>query len=801
MTAERWRAVREILYAASEMDAPARERYLNEACGPDSELRAEVERLLAALNGSGDFLEPAGRPPEPGASSRIGPYLILNEAARGGMGVVYQAVRADDYQQKVAIKLIKRDLETEFLIARFRQERQVLALLNHPNIARILDGGTTADGRPYLVMEWVDGQPITEYCATKSLGLRSRLELFLDVAEAVAHAHRNLVVHRDLKPSNILITAEGNPKLLDFGIAKILNPEMMDGAPTLATAQTRALTPDYASPEQVRGEPATTATDIYSLGAVLFELLTGCRAHRFETRTPVEIERVVCTQRLVAPSRVTAEGGSPARQLRGDLDNVVLKALEKDPARRYATVLDFAADVRRYLEGRPVVARPASAWRRASKFTRRNKALVGAAAVAVLALAAGTVVALWQAQAARQQRAAAERRFELARSVAGSLLFEIHDAIAELAGASQAREIVLRRSLEYLDALSREAGSSTELERDLANGYERAATLQGAAGQTNLGNRDAAARSLRKALALREQVLAANPRSVASRRELAATHRAVVLLGGDGAEMLRHAGAALQILDELRRQKPGDRGLDREAAESEFCEARSLVALARYPEAMVHYRNAIAYAAPADPVNVPLYRKSLGAVLIETNDLPGALQEYRAAAALDEAQVRARPTDSRRKLDLSFDYSDWAFILVRMKKPAEAVRIYRRAEAIRLSAAAADPRDARAAGALVSVERRMAVAMADAGDRQGSEASFRKAVRAAESAIRTVPNPKVGKQALADTCWYFGRTYKEQWSSCAQARAWLTRARDLYRELNLPSSGSEKALSECASRP
>lgn len=280
MTAERWRHIREVLYAAAGKEAADRALFLRESCGDNSDLRLEVERLLAALDESGAFLEP-GSPAERDLSGgKIGPYLILEQAGQGGMGTVYRAVRDDDYHQQIAIKLVKRDLETDILLARFRQERQVLALLNHPNIARLLDGGTTADGRPYLVMEWVDGAPITEYCRTRNLSLQQRLRLFLSVCQAVAHAHGNLVVHRDLKPSNILITPEGVPKLLDFGIAKIVSPEpCRDGAAmTLAGAQ--ALTPEYASPEQVRGEPATTATDIYSLGAVLYELLAGARPHK-----------------------------------------------------------------------------------------------------------------------------------------------------------------------------------------------------------------------------------------------------------------------------------------------------------------------------------------------------------------------------------------------------------------------------------------------------------------------------------------------------------------------------------------
>ncbi len=432
MAAERWRQAREILYAASAMDPQARAAHLRSACQGDDDLRKEVERLLVALDESGTFLEP-GALGELREGVKVGPYRILGEAGRGGMGVVYRAVRDDDYRQEVALKLVKRDMESGLLIMRFRQERQALALLNHPNIARLLDGGSTADGRPYLVMEWVAGQPVTTYCEDRGLSLGARLKLFLRICDAAAHAHRNLVVHRDLKPSNIVITGEGEPKLLDFGIAKIFAPASEVASDT-ATLGARILTPDYASPEQVRGDPVTTATDIYSLGAVLYEMLAGRRPHQFATRAAAEIEEVVCANQVARPSAAAAVDGVGRSELRGDLDNIVLKALETDPQRRYSHVDEFAGDVRRYLEGRPVLARPASLWYRASKFTRRNRLAVSAAAAIALAMAAGLLVALWQAQAARRERAIAERRFELAREAAGSLLFEVHDQIADLAG-------------------------------------------------------------------------------------------------------------------------------------------------------------------------------------------------------------------------------------------------------------------------------------------------------------------------------------------------------------------------------
>jgi eukaryotic-like serine/threonine-protein kinase len=802
MTAERWRQVREVLYAAAQKDPAARARFLGERCGGDSGLRAEVERLLAALDESGAFLEPPAPAGRDLSGGKIGPYLILEPAGQGGMGMVYRAVREDDYRQEVAIKLVKREVETAALTARFRQERQALARLNHPNIARLLDGGSTADGRPYLVMEWVEGSSITAYANEQGLEVRQRLMLFLTMCDAVAHAHRNLVVHRDLKPSNVLITAAGAPKLLDFGIAKILAPEADDEPEpvTMTPAGGQALTPDYASPEQVRGEPLTTATDIYSLGATLYELLTGVRPHKFETRTPTEIERVVCERDIALPSAVAQAPGVPAAVLRGDLDNVVRKAMEKDAGRRYSHAEEFATDVRRYLEGRPVLARPGSAAYRARKFAARNKVLAVAAVAVTFALAAGLGLALWQANVARHQRELAERRFELARRVADSLLYEINDRIQDLAGSTAARELLLRRSLEYLDALSRESGSNAPLEMDVANAYMRAAMLQGVPGVSNLGNPAAARESLRKAQALLESALAVSPRSVEIRRDLARMHREAAEVGPDNADSGRHAQAALDLAEELRRERPQDAAVLDELELSEFAMARSLVMLDRYAEGIAYYRRSLTHAGGSAPLNVALAHKSLGAVLFKTGDLAESLKEYQAAMAIDEQRVRTNPANGRARLDLSYDYADMGLVLLRLRRTAESVEMYRKAEGLRAQMVAADPRDARAAAALVSGEWRLGWALSVAGDRAQATEAFRRAVSGAKEMIARLPDKTVGMRALAAASWNIGEAYRRVWGSCAQAVPWLRRARELYGEIGEPTRRLDASLSACGVR-
>ncbi len=389
MTPERWKKVEEVFESALERTTEERPAYLAEACSGDESLRGQVEALLRSHEQAGSFIEAPAVPhllptieDDPAATvigRRIGAYKIVREIGRGGMGAVYLAVRADDeFQKRVAIKLIKRGMDTDFVIRRFRHERQILASLDHPNVARLLDGGTTEDGLPYFVMEFVEGRPIDKYCDTQRLSITERLRLFLKVCSAVQYAHQNLIIHRDLKPSNILVTADGTPKLLDFGIAKLLNPEI--ASPTLdpTTATLRLMTPEYASPEQVRGEPATTISDVYSLGVLLYELLTGHRPYRLLSRLPEEIAHVICKEEPEKPSvivgrvenigfniEVTPQAIVKARQatleklhrqLAGDLDSIVLKALRKEPQNRYSSVEQFSDDISRHLEGLPVSA-------------------------------------------------------------------------------------------------------------------------------------------------------------------------------------------------------------------------------------------------------------------------------------------------------------------------------------------------------------------------------------------------------------------------------------------------------------
>jgi non-specific serine/threonine protein kinase/serine/threonine-protein kinase len=581
--------VRQILEQALEVSPDRRSVYLEEVCAGDKVLRREVEALIAADQQAGTgFL--AGSAVEASsilaapeelvslAGTRIGPYQIVEEIGQGGMGTVYRAVRADDqYRKEVAIKVVRGGLGDEFRLHRFLSERQILANLDHANIARLLDGGATEDGRPYVVMEYVEGRPIDEYCDQGKLPVPERLKLFRTVCSAVAYAHQRLVIHRDIKPVNILVTKDGDPKLLDFGIAKILDPA--DTGVDQTVTVMRLMTPEYASPEQVRGEPITTASDVYSLGVVLYGLLTGRRPYGPASRVPRDIVQAVIETEPEKPSAsvtraetVTAQSVSETRdeipeklqrRLRGDLDNIVLKALRKEPERRYASVEQFSEDIRRHLEGLPVIARPDTFFYRSGKFVKRHKASVASAITVLLTLIVGLAITVHETYVARAERAKAEQRFNDVRKLANSLLFEVHDAIQTLPGATPARKLIVDRALQYLDALAKEAKGDLSLQRELGAAYEKVGDVQGGFRSSNLGDVPGSIASYRKSLTIRQSVVAADPENVAAERELITSHGKLsdALMGvGDSAGSLDQLHQLLPIAERLSASDPKNLG-------------------------------------------------------------------------------------------------------------------------------------------------------------------------------------------------------------------------------------------------
>ncbi len=536
MKTGRWNRIRELFEATCELAPADRHAFLTDACGDDGDMRVEVESILAASEQTPDLLdEPAVNAfpelfephrPETLVGRRVGAYELVRLLASGGMGAVYLARRADDeYEQTVAVKLVKHRIVSDETLRRFRAERQTLASLDHPNIARLLDGGVTADGVPFFVMEFVDGVSIDRYCDEHRLSTLERLRLFRLVCSAVAYAHQNLIVHRDLKPGNILVTPEGVPKLLDFGIAKVLdaNANGHHRDPT-ATVQ-RVMTREYASPEQIRAEPVTTATDVYSLGVVLFELLTGHRPYRLRNRLPHEIERTICEEDPERPStavrrietvtrgdqstrlKLTPQSvsrtreGQPdrlRRRLSGDVDEIILKSLRKEPTHRYGSVEQFSEDIRRHLEGLPVAARRGSLGYRGVKFLRRNRARVIATVVVTVLLVSGLVATTWQGQLARtasRQTQAEARKVERANAFLIRMLRSVDP------GAATGPHGSVRLMLDEA-AASIEAGA-------LAGQPDVEASVRTTLGMTylRLGGLDEAGAHLQTALDIRRRVL------------------------------------------------------------------------------------------------------------------------------------------------------------------------------------------------------------------------------------------------------------------------------------------------------
>ena len=577
-SAARWEQVESLFHQL--LDAPQgdRERALIASCGADEQLRRELMELLAAHDATG----PLGRlsqeaEPLP-ALEWIGPYRLIRTLGEGGMGVVYLAERSGDgFTQTVALKLIRAGYATTSLEMRLAEERRILAKLEHPGIARFIDGGSTSSGQPYVAMEYVEGVDLVQYCATHALTLRERLVLFCDVCDAVHYAHQQLVVHRDLKPGNIHVTRDGRPKLLDFGLAKVL-----EGEESLEATQTAHwVTIGYASPEQLRHGRVSTLTDIYALGVVLYELLAGRRPHDLSGLGPAEMVRVVCDETVQPPSATVGQTASVSesadrirKTIRGDLDVIVLKALATDPDRRYNSAGALADDVRRFLDGRPVLARPDSVWYRASKFAVRHSAGVTAAVLVLLFLTTGLGVALWQAREARIARERAETAMRQSDDVTSFLLGLVaaSDPMSALVDTVAAREI-LRRGTSEAERLGAQPALQARMFDALGEIYDK------------LGRHGDAERLLTRSLALRRAALGPAHADVAISLQRLGTHYRT---------MSAYPRAETLYLDALRmRQRLLDPN-DPAIAETLGYLGFLMPYLGRLPESESYYRQSVA---------------------------------------------------------------------------------------------------------------------------------------------------------------------------------------------------------------
>ncbi len=747
MNGGRWHAVRALFDAALEQRQEQRAAFLS-ARSPDAEVRAAVEDLLRAAATAGDFLEtPAvgqldvtlGQPEQKDDDSvvvpqRIGAYQVIRRVGVGGMGSVFLARRLDAPQApEVAVKVIKRGMDSEFVVGRFRHERQILASLDHPNIARLLDGGTTDDGLPYFVMEYIEGEAVDEYCGRHGLTVNQRLDLFLQICAAVSYAHRHLVVHRDIKPKNILVTRDGVPKLLDFGLAKVLSPEPAEAVSRTATAL-RMLTPNYASPEQVRGDPITTATDVYSLGVVLYELLAGCRPYRISHHSSGEIARVVCE---VEPERPPKSARVPA-----DLSTIALTALRKEPQRRFASVDHLAEDIGRYRSGLPVSARKDTFGYRAGKFLRRHRAGVAAAVVVLLAIVGGLTATTWQARVAETERARAERRYRDLRRLAGTLLFELDEAIADLPGSTRARELLVKRALEYLSALEQESGEDLSLQRELAVAFSRVGEVQARGFGLDLGEITGALASFHKGMLIRQRLVDADPTNLQDQDDLAESLlRISQVMGqmGEAADNISYAHQAVTIREVLVASAP-----DRLA-----------------------FRAGLAAA-----------YETLGGALMRDVDLEGMLEAFTKLLALRQELLRGGGDSVRSRCDLADALLDVGLAQELKGDRSAALASWLEAESVLEALAAEAPGSERVRSSLLRTFTQIGGSLNASGQKQQALECLRHAVALGETLHATDPGNAEVRHRLSETYLDLGTTLADI-GARAEASEVLGKAREL----------------------
>ena len=750
MTPERWQQIRDVLDGALELAPDERSAFLDGACASDPSLREEVEVLLAqSAHVPSGFLQSSAmaemmsaelESASSAADMKEGQefaqrFHLIRRLGEGGMGQVWLAEQIFPVRRQVALKMIKAGMFDEAVVERFQAERQSLAIMEHPAIAKVFDAGTTPQGQPYFVMEYVPGLPITEYCDQKKLTIRDRLELLIETCDGVQHAHQKAIIHRDLKPANILVVeVDGKPvpRIIDFGLAKAVTQAIAGDARKTQFGNLVG-TPGYMSPEQadVNVQDIDTRTDVYSLGVVLYVLLSGREPLESKPGQKQQVDELLRKLREDEPprpsARVTGDRHSSStiaearsteprqltRVLRGDLDCIAMKALEKDRSRRYGAPSELAADIRRYLNHEPVLARPASAAYRSGKFVKRHKFALAVASVFALTMLAGVVAIVREAQIARMQEARAERRFNDVRSLANSLLFDVYDSIQDLPGSTPARRIVADRALHYLDTLSQQSAGSPDLERELATAYERVGDVEGNPYFANLGDAAGAIQSYRKALRIRLSLAGDHPGAFPDQAALVATYM--------------NLGLALEV------------NFDTAAA-------------------MDAYRKAYAIATPwaVDRKDDPQAQETLAGVcfslaiaLADQGDIAGSLNYYRESAAIREA-IRGGSQAFRDQVQtrLAGVYGYMAGDLSLQGDLASAIALQNKAHAILAAQVAADPQDSQLREFLLESEYWVANYAEQKGDYRQAISNYREAFAGYQNLSKADPRDALAMRYL-----------------------------------------------------
>ncbi len=797
MTQPTWETVENLFHAAAQLPPEAQSAFLRDRCGEDAGLLKQVEALLEANRQAGDFLQDtvqaaAATAWRNRAGQNVGPYRLLAEIGHGGMGRVFLAERADDqYSQKVAIKIVKNELGSD-IHQRFRAERQILANLEHPGIARLLDGGATESGSPYLVMEYVDGVSIERYCRDHSLPLEKRLQLFRMVCAAVAYAHRNLVVHRDLKPGNILVPADGMPRLLDFGIAKLLDAgPPVSGKPATRPTE-RMMTPEYASPEQVRGGPITTATDVYALGLLLYELLADRRPFDFTSTAISDCERMICEVDPRPPSAAALE----LKPLDGDLDHIVMKALRKEPVRRYHSAEHLSDDVARFLDGLPVEARSGAWTYRARKFARRRRipiAIVGALALIVGISAA---VSFRAERKAGQAQQLSNERLQAALTMANSSLFDVHDSLAKMSGSTQVRALIVQRTVQFLSELARSGSTDPALRTELAAAYEKLSEIQDQEGPGNLGASIAAEASANHALELRQALATADPANpariaavAADLVRLAEIHR--LMRNGAAADReYRAAIAAYEPLLSRTESAGGNFRANLADARREYAHVIASAGDTAGALAQIHLaldaRRQIAGENPRDPAA----RQGLEHAWQMLGDIQSenARQYDQASESLTRALTIARslaaefPDQNVYRTDLASVLSSLGNNRQQAKEPEQAYLFYRESLALVRELAAADPADARSHRSLAIHSTNLALVLEKMGQPAEAERLYRESIVLQQQLIEQDPASRRHSYDLAFVRGALGRLLVKE-KRAAEGRQELQEAFALHHRL------------------